>query len=490
MDTAATTSRQWLKAKIGNSMPSFSQISVRMVGLLSVVGGVVVVGGAGRQGGRSGPGNTTAAVAAARRSMRPARSSSPSSISSRNTASSWPVTTEVVAAEPGAAGRCPARGTARPASGRRPARARSDRRRASARATASSRRLSPMSRRHSRSSPSDWVASWAKNCSRRCRRQRRVDRQGEVAQAGVVVALVDDGAQQVGLRAEVVVQRGDVEVAGGGELAHGHALDAVGGDEVGRRRQDLRARRGRRGADPWWWRWQRRWTRAPLGIDAPRPINRLIGNPARPCGAPAGTVPPVLFPQRFHAGLADGSITLAFRRWRQPAAKAGGRQRTPVGELAIDAVDAVTVRRRDRGRRPPGRLRRPRRAARRAGPRHPDGTLYRIALHLAGADPRIALRERAELTDDEWRGRRRPARPPRPVEPARPVDHDRAAPHRRAPRRAGPDLAALAGPRDAAVQDRRPQAQGDGPDREPGRRLPALAPGPPAWPRPRLDAAG
>ena len=109
----------------------------------------------------------------------------------------------------------------------------------------------------------------------------------------------------------------------------------------------------------------------------------------------------VLFPQRFHAGLADGSVTLAFRRWRRPAAKAGGRQRTPVGELTIDAVDAVElddVTEAD---------------ARRAGyadldelrselARHPEGTLYRIELHLAGADPRIALRQQADLTDDDW----------------------------------------------------------------------------------------
>jgi hypothetical protein len=110
----------------------------------------------------------------------------------------------------------------------------------------------------------------------------------------------------------------------------------------------------------------------------------------------------VLFPQRFHAGLADGSVTLAFRRWRRPGAKAGGRQRTPVGELAIDAVDEVAVDDLTEA------------DARRAGyadldevlaelARHPDGTLYRIELHLAGADPRIALREQAEISDDEWR---------------------------------------------------------------------------------------
>jgi hypothetical protein len=109
----------------------------------------------------------------------------------------------------------------------------------------------------------------------------------------------------------------------------------------------------------------------------------------------------MLFPQRFHAGLADGSVTLAFRRWRRPTVKAGGRQRTPVGELAIDAVDEigegdVT----DADARRAGYADRAEALAELA--RHPDGTLYRVAFHHAGADPRIALRERADLSDDDW----------------------------------------------------------------------------------------
>src|SRR5882672_1428123 len=42
--TATTTSRQCVKAKIGNSMPRSSQIGVRMVGLLGRGGSVGVVG--------------------------------------------------------------------------------------------------------------------------------------------------------------------------------------------------------------------------------------------------------------------------------------------------------------------------------------------------------------------------------------------------------------------------------------------------------------
>jgi hypothetical protein len=108
----------------------------------------------------------------------------------------------------------------------------------------------------------------------------------------------------------------------------------------------------------------------------------------------------MLFPQRFWSGLADGSVELAFRRWRRAGVKAGGTQLTPAGVLAIDTVDVVDV----------GDITED--DARRAGyrdlaellvelDRHPDGTLYRIAFHRAGADPRIALREAADVPEDE-----------------------------------------------------------------------------------------
>ncbi|HEX6568436.1 MAG TPA: hypothetical protein VF015_04700 [Acidimicrobiales bacterium] len=110
----------------------------------------------------------------------------------------------------------------------------------------------------------------------------------------------------------------------------------------------------------------------------------------------------MLFPRRFHDGLADGSITVAFRRWRRPSVKAGGHQRTPLGELAIEAVDHVDldeITEADASR--AGYADRAELLAELA--RHPDGTLYRIAFRHAGADPRLALREQAGLSDDDWR---------------------------------------------------------------------------------------
>jgi hypothetical protein len=114
----------------------------------------------------------------------------------------------------------------------------------------------------------------------------------------------------------------------------------------------------------------------------------------------------VLFPKRVWPGLQDGSVHLAFRRWRRPGVRPGGRYRTPAGVLEVDAVDVVE---------PDAISEADARAAGFAGrtellaflDAHPDGTLYRIAFHHAGADPRLALREQDELTPQEWSALRR-----------------------------------------------------------------------------------
>ena len=49
----------------------------------------------------------------------------------------------------------------------------------------------------------------------------------------------------------------------------------------------------------------------------------------------------MLFRPARLAGLADGSVTLAFRRWKRPTVRAGGTLTTPVGVLAIDDVRSI-----------------------------------------------------------------------------------------------------------------------------------------------------
>jgi hypothetical protein len=103
----------------------------------------------------------------------------------------------------------------------------------------------------------------------------------------------------------------------------------------------------------------------------------------------------MLFKRAQLDGIAAGTIDLQFRRWDRPRARAGSKQMTAVGVIRIDDVRIVrTISKRD---------------ARRAGfatpeeviaALRPDGDLYRIALHLEGPDPRVALREQIATGDD------------------------------------------------------------------------------------------
>ena len=101
----------------------------------------------------------------------------------------------------------------------------------------------------------------------------------------------------------------------------------------------------------------------------------------------------MLIPAAILRGIADGTVTLAFRRWEAPRVRPGGRQRTSIGVIAFDAVEQVA------------RSRLTATEARQAGlsslpdllrfvDRRSTGRIHRIRVRLEGPDPRIALRER------------------------------------------------------------------------------------------------
>lgn len=108
----------------------------------------------------------------------------------------------------------------------------------------------------------------------------------------------------------------------------------------------------------------------------------------------------MLLPLKVAQGVRDGSVTLAFRRWRKQDVEPGRRFTTPAGMVRVDEVtvvdpDAIT----DEEARLAGwpdadRLRKR---------LNPDDSLptYRVRLSWDGEDPRIALREDADLTDDD-----------------------------------------------------------------------------------------
>lgn len=110
----------------------------------------------------------------------------------------------------------------------------------------------------------------------------------------------------------------------------------------------------------------------------------------------------MLLPAAIARGVAEGSVTLAFRRWSQPRVRVGSTFRTAAGVLRVDdvtPVDAEAITDAE---------------AHAAGARtadvvrarlrdDPSLTTYRVLLSWVGPDPRVALRSDAALSDDDIR---------------------------------------------------------------------------------------
>ena len=109
----------------------------------------------------------------------------------------------------------------------------------------------------------------------------------------------------------------------------------------------------------------------------------------------------MLFTKEFWPGIADGSITMTFRRWRRRQVVAGRRYRTTAGIIEVvtaDVVEPSTVTDEE---------------ARRAGVDDaaslfaqlrgtPDLPLYRVVFRrVEGPDPREVLANDAQLSGDD-----------------------------------------------------------------------------------------
>jgi len=109
----------------------------------------------------------------------------------------------------------------------------------------------------------------------------------------------------------------------------------------------------------------------------------------------------MLFREDFLTGLRKGKLSTAFRRWAQPRVKPGTRMRTPIGvvevisvepimEIEITSTDAVTAGYTDKSElmKDLGSV--------------ADGQLYRVRLKYGGEDPRVQLRQDADLSDEDF----------------------------------------------------------------------------------------
>ncbi len=108
----------------------------------------------------------------------------------------------------------------------------------------------------------------------------------------------------------------------------------------------------------------------------------------------------MIIPRAVLAGVADGTVDLAFRRWERPRVRAGTRMRTAIG-----LVDVVEVRVVDPAGVDDAEARRAGAPSREAllAAMEPwaDRPLHRVVLRAAGPDPRVALREQADIAPDE-----------------------------------------------------------------------------------------
>lgn len=110
----------------------------------------------------------------------------------------------------------------------------------------------------------------------------------------------------------------------------------------------------------------------------------------------------MLFKKDILDQIAARRVTLAFRRWHKPSVKAGGTLMTAAGVLAINSIEKVAMTKVTDSE--VKRAGYPSRAALlRELSKHPGGDLYRIAFHLKGADPRVALRADGRITKAEMK---------------------------------------------------------------------------------------
>lgn len=108
----------------------------------------------------------------------------------------------------------------------------------------------------------------------------------------------------------------------------------------------------------------------------------------------------MLLPPAVSRGVADGSMSLAFRRWREQDVKPGAMFKTAGSVIRVEAVDIVDPATITDEEAVQAGLKDAAAVRKRLAPDDSWST-YKVTLSYAGPDPRIALRESADLTDED-----------------------------------------------------------------------------------------
>jgi hypothetical protein len=100
------------------------------------------------------------------------------------------------------------------------------------------------------------------------------------------------------------------------------------------------------------------------------------------------------------ARIRDGEVDLAFRRWDRPRLLVGTKMRTSVGLVEVTSVEEVD----DVSDEDALRAGAPREQLLKLMERKAPAPIWRVGLQYAGEDPRVGLRNSAELSAEERAG--------------------------------------------------------------------------------------
>lgn len=110
----------------------------------------------------------------------------------------------------------------------------------------------------------------------------------------------------------------------------------------------------------------------------------------------------MLFKNHILNGIADGTVSLAFRRWKQARVKKGSQLHTPVGLLEIGSVTVVSELDINESEAICAGYSTPEELLKEMHSFSREGNIYRIEVTRVGPDPREALREQDDLTDEQF----------------------------------------------------------------------------------------
>ena len=109
----------------------------------------------------------------------------------------------------------------------------------------------------------------------------------------------------------------------------------------------------------------------------------------------------MLFKQQHLAGIKTGDVTLAFRKWKKPNVKKGSLLKTAIGQIevgGIEEVDIASISALEAQMAGFNSLDQLLRLLQKVN----EGSIYKIELAYHSPDPRVELRSKEELTNEEF----------------------------------------------------------------------------------------